>query len=106
MTFLKAIECFSTTICRERQYPGFVLCDQLAVFAALHPPVIRQAKLVYAKVELGGSLTRGQVVIDHGLAIELGFVTSRPPNIRIVTELHTDVVVQLVKRVINSPLID
>lgn len=96
-------------MCRERQYPGFVLCDQLAVFAALHPPVIRQAMPVHARIELGGSHTRGQVVIDWRKATtydEPALITGRSPNIRLVTELHTDVVVQLVKRVINSPLID
>ena len=43
---------------------NWILCDQLAMMAALYPDAVTQATNHIARVELGGRLTRGMMVLD------------------------------------------
>ena len=50
-----------------REYEGtgpFITCDPFALCAAIQPKIVLQEKVVHATVELQGSLTRGQMVVD------------------------------------------
>ena len=52
-----------------REYEGdgpFITADPFAVCAAIQPQIVLQEKLVHATVELQGSLTRGQMIVDWG----------------------------------------
>ena len=43
---------------------NWILCDQLAMMAALEPETVTQATSHIGRVELGGHLTRGMMVLD------------------------------------------
>ena len=43
---------------------NWILCDQLAMMAALEPETVTQATSHIGQVELGGHLTRGMMVLD------------------------------------------
>ena len=43
---------------------NWILCDQLAMMAALEPETVTQATNHIGRVELGGHLTRGMMVLD------------------------------------------
>ena len=43
---------------------NWILCDQLAMVAALYPETVTQATNHIARVELSGGLTRGMMVLD------------------------------------------
>ncbi len=42
----------------------YITCDQIAMAAALNPAVIKRAATIPCQIELHGSLTRGQCVLD------------------------------------------
>ena len=52
-----------------KEYEGggpFIDCDPFPLCAAIKPEIVLQEKLVHATVEVQGSLTRGQMVVDWG----------------------------------------
>jgi inosine-uridine nucleoside N-ribohydrolase len=59
----------------------YEFCDPFAVSAAITPEVVRESKPVYAKVELKGALTTGQMVVDWS------GVLGKPANINLVTKI-------------------
>ncbi len=80
------------SIALMKQYPqlgGYLLPDPLAMAITLEPEIIRRSQDYHVTVELHGTETRGQTVIDY---------TGRkglPPNVQVVTELDNDSVYRL-----------
>jgi inosine-uridine nucleoside N-ribohydrolase len=66
---------------------GAVVCDALAVFIALNPDAILESKRVHVDVELDGTLTRGQTVLDFGHAYD---GLERPKTVEWVTKIDLD----------------
>jgi purine nucleosidase len=84
-----------TTFLRElRAGLGFLLPDPLAMAIALQPDLILKREPRYVSVELDGSLTRGQTVIDH-----LG-LSGRVPNVDIITEIDVPGVYRLYRQML------
>lgn len=80
-------ETSSLSVNLMKQYPqfgGYLMPDPLAMAVALAPDLIRRSAEHYVTVELHGSETRGQTVIDY-----FGR-KGQPPNVQIVTELDMD----------------
>jgi len=69
--------------------PAYLLPDPLAMAITLRPDLIRQSGKFYTTVELNGSHTRGQTVIDYT------GISGRPPNVNIIQALDTDGVYEL-----------
>jgi inosine-uridine nucleoside N-ribohydrolase len=63
---------------------GAVVCDALTVFLALNPDAILESSRVHVDVELDGTLTRGQTVLDFGHAYD---GVERPKAVRWVTKI-------------------
>lgn len=61
--FMKKI---STKIKESEGGGPFIDCDPFPLCAAIKPEIVLQEKLVHATVEVHGSLTRGQMVVDWG----------------------------------------
>jgi purine nucleosidase len=73
---------------------GYLLPDPLAMAVALDPDLILNREPRYVSVELDGSLTRGQTVVDH-----LG-LSGRVPNVDIITEIDVPGVLRLYRRML------
>ncbi len=67
----------------------FLLPDPLAMAVTLAPDLILASEHQYVTVEIQGTYTRGQTVIDHACA------TGCPPNTQIITKIDTAGVYQL-----------
>jgi purine nucleosidase len=78
------------------EYANFLLPDPLAMAVALEPGIVKRSVQRHVTVELHGTHTRGQTVIDHGGRLK------RAANVEIVTELDTDAVYELFRRAITS----
>lgn len=77
------------------QVPGYLLPDPLAMALVLEPEIVQESSFQHVRVELTGSHTRGQTVIDHfGL-------TGQAPNVHIVTKLDTAAVYAMYERVLS-----
>jgi len=59
---------------------GFDLPDPMAMAVALDPTVATLVKRLYVEIETGGSLCRGQTVVDHLR------ITGQEPNVNVVLE--------------------
>lgn len=46
-------------------FEGFILCDTYAIVSFLLPQMVLRATTCNVRVELGGTLTRGQMILDH-----------------------------------------
>jgi len=66
---------------RERERPGLVLADALAMAVVLDPACVTRAEHRHVAIELDGSLTRGATVVDWEGR------NGQPANARIVLEL-------------------
>lgn len=70
----------------------YVICDELAMAAALDEKCIMESEQVSAEVECFGQLTRGQVIIDWANK------TKKPKNVRLVTKMNMEIVKTLMHR--------
>ena len=68
--------------------------DQLAVAAAVRNDVIKEQRHVYATVELAGSHTRGQVVLDWSL--DWSGAANMKPNVYVVTKIDRELYEKLI----------
>ena len=73
---------------------GCLLPDPLAMAVALQPDLILNREPRYVSVELDGSLTRGQTVVDH-----LG-LSGRVPNVDIITGIDVAGVYRLYRQML------
>jgi len=88
-----AVDAFSLKVTR---LAGFDLPDPIAMAVALDPTVATERIHVYAAVETGGELCRGQTVIDH-----LGLL-NQPPNIHAVTTASRERFVALLREALSD----
>ena len=83
--FFKAISSETAKRLQETYYrPAYLLPDPLAMAITLEPSLISQSAKFHVSVELNGSLTRGQTVIDYT------GISGKPRNVNIVQALDID----------------
>jgi inosine-uridine nucleoside N-ribohydrolase len=70
----------------------YVPCDPLAAAVLLDPHAVVEVKLRHVQVELQGSITRGQTIIDWG------HLNDGQPNCFVVTKFNLNVFKALLKR--------
>jgi len=75
-----------------RPWRGYLIPDPLAMAITLQPELVRKVEPHFVTVELNGSRTRGQTVIDYQGTL------GRQPNVRVVTELDINGVYELFRR--------
>jgi purine nucleosidase len=73
---------------------GFLLPDPLAMAVALEPGLIRRSEFRYVTVEVQGTHTRGQTVIDYRGA------TGRVPNVHLALDVDIDGAHRLFERML------
>ncbi len=78
-----------------RNVPGYLLPDPLAMALLLEPSIVQASNFQAVSVELNGSHTRGQTVIDH-----FGF-SGQAPNVHVVTRLDTAAVYALYEQLVS-----
>ena len=64
---------------------NWILCDQLAMVAALYRESVVASSRHWAAVELAGSRTRGMMVLDQRAVME------KQRNVTIIEKLDTDI---------------
>jgi purine nucleosidase len=95
--FFNGIDKWATPEMRNRtSSPLYLLPDPLAMAVALCPELIRQSHFRHVEVELNGTYTRGQTVIDYANKI------GRPANVHVITEIDMDGVYQLYRQMLSS----
>ncbi|XP_035791995.1 uncharacterized protein C1683.06c-like [Anopheles albimanus] len=65
-----------------RGWSNWMPCDAFLVAAFIRPDIIERSERFHVDIELHGTLTRGQMVLDH--------LQSVPENVRIVDKLNDD----------------
>jgi len=70
---------------KDYTFDKWMLCDQLAMVAALHPESIIKKSSHHVQVELSGTLTRGMMVLDQRP------VRAKPSNVIIIEELDLEI---------------
>eukprot|EP00899_Mesostigma_viride_P023013 jgi/Mesvir1/3897/Mv19843-RA.1 len=76
--FMQAVSLKSVEECKKMDI-AWAPCDTLAAAIALQPALIASSLKAYVGVELTGSLTRGQSVLDRRATLD------KPPNVVLVT---------------------
>ena len=67
-------------------------CDPTAMVIAITPSCVKESKRVYCAVEVGGGITRGQMVVDwNGKCGHL-------PNVELITKVDVN---EIKKRYVN-----
>jgi purine nucleosidase len=79
---------------QQRANPLYLLPDPLAMAVALHPELIQQSHFRRVEVELHGTLTRGQTVIDYTNKHD------QKPNVHVVEKIDMDGVYQLYQQML------
>jgi purine nucleosidase len=94
--FFNAIDKWAVPEMRSRTpSPLYLLPDPLAMAVALQPELIRQSQFRRVEVELNGTYTRGQTVVNYTNYAE------RPPNVHIVSEIDMDGVYELYRQMLT-----
>ncbi len=92
--FLRHTSRVTVDLIKHSGYAGYLLPDPLAMAAALQPDLVRQSAEYYVTVELQGTHTRGQTILDHHAR------SGHAPNVRVVQALDTDGVYALYQRML------
>lgn len=87
---------FMTPQAERQAMPFFLLPDPLAMAVALEPDAILESMTRYVTVELHGTHTRGQTIIDHRGRL------GQPPNVEIVTSIDMDRVYAQFERAVTA----
>jgi purine nucleosidase len=80
----------------QRLTGNYLIPDPLAMAVALEPSIIRKSAPHYVTVELGGTHSRGQTVIDHGKRLR------QAANVEIVTELDIQAVYEMFEQTLTA----
>jgi purine nucleosidase len=78
--------------------PALYEPDAIAMAAAIEPDIVLQQETCYAQVELAGSATRGQLVVDWFHLLQ------KLPNVNIVTAIDRDRFWQLMQLACGAPV--
>jgi len=74
---------------------NWILCDQLAMCAAIYPQSVLESSQQIASVELQGKYTRGMMVLDQR---EYVMRSGARKNIRLIKKLDTEILMQSLHR--------
>lgn len=92
--FMKNTSGVTVNLIKGYRYEGYLLPDPLAMAAALKPDLIQKCTDHYVTVELQGTHTRGQTVIDY-------FARSgHAPNVCVIHEMDSEGVYQLYQQML------
>ena len=94
--FFRDITAVTSTFLRKLDLPGsaYMLPDPLAMAAALEPELVRESERHYVTAETGGTLTRGQGIVDY---LQL---TRQPANVDIIMAMDMDGIYALYERML------
>ena len=81
---------------KRKKLDHYYTCDPTAVAIGLDPSVIASSKKCFCQVELAGSATRGQMVVDwQGRA-------GRSPNVTVVTKTCPQKIMDLFENMLKQ----
>ncbi|XP_050477155.1 pyrimidine-specific ribonucleoside hydrolase RihA-like isoform X2 [Bombus huntii] len=67
---------------RKRRFPNYITCDAILAAILLKPEIAQNVVPYHADIELNGTRTRGQVVLDHLLLNE--------PNVLLIQDFDSE----------------
>lgn len=77
--------------------PGFPMADPLAMAVALEPSVVEHSETCFVTVELNGTHTRGQTVIDYRHTLKM------PANVKVVLRVNQDSFHAMLRNCVSVP---
>ncbi|ALC49804.1 CG11158 [Drosophila busckii] len=87
--FIKLMNRVETNVFVPRGFVKWLTCDALLIAAYLFPShVIAQQRGYYASVELSGTQTRGQMVLDHKKGRIVDYLHGKDINANLIYHLH------------------
>ena len=81
-----------TGLWQLRSLPGAIICDAVAMAMVLRPEIVLRASNVHVEVELAGTMTRGQTVVDWGTCFD---GVHRAKHVRWVEEVDVELLYQM-----------
>eukprot|EP00930_Biecheleria_cincta_P008970 TRINITY_DN110584_c0_g1_i1.p1 TRINITY_DN110584_c0_g1~~TRINITY_DN110584_c0_g1_i1.p1 ORF type:complete len:389 (+),score=75.84 TRINITY_DN110584_c0_g1_i1:40-1206(+) len=79
--------------------PGAIICDALAVAAALRPEIVLRSSAVHVEVELQGTATRGQTVVDWGTCFD---GCDRPKDVSWIEEVDVSMFCRMLRETVEG----
>ena len=76
---------------KSRGRKSWMHCDEIAMALALNKNVLKEKRTDYATLELIGTYTRGQMVVDFRN------IWANEANVDIVTDINMELFIQLLK---------
>jgi inosine-uridine nucleoside N-ribohydrolase len=80
MELLNAVE---KKVWEKSNYTTWISCDAILAAALLHPDIVIKSQKCHATIELHGTHTRGQVVLDH--------LQVKDPNVHLIEKVDTSI---------------
>jgi len=82
----------------KSRFTSWIPCDAVLAATLLRPDIVMKSQKFHANVELHGTHTRGQVVIDH--------LKLKDPNVHLIEEVDTSVLMKMLLWAAGHPDLD
>lgn len=82
----------------KSRFTSWIPCDAILAATLLRPDIVMRSQKCHATVELHGTHTRGQVIIDH--------LKLKDPNVHLIEEVDTSVLKKMLLRAAGHPDLD
>lgn len=81
---MKLFNLVEAEVLKKKEFKTYIVCDQLAMAAALDPECVLELSHHFATVELAGCHTRGLMVVDYPGRLQ------RPANVFLIERIDTE----------------
>lgn len=94
--FVKKLTAQSVELAKSRKRTGYHSCDLFAMAAFLYPNIVEEQESLHAVVELNGTHTRGQMVVERRPWI------ATSPNVRFITKLNQEQLTNIIQKMLEG----
>jgi inosine-uridine nucleoside N-ribohydrolase len=95
MNLLNTVE---KKVWEKSRFMSWIPCDAILAATLLRPDIVMRSQKCHATVELHGTHTRGQVIIDH--------LKLKEPNVHLIEEVDTSVLKKMLLWAAGHPDLD
>jgi len=82
----------------KSRFTSWIPCDAILAAILLRPDIVMRSRTCHATVELHGTHTRGQVIIDH--------LKLKEPNVHLIDEVDTSILKKMLLWAAGHPDLD
>lgn len=95
MNLLNTVE---KKVWEKSRFMSWIPCDAILAATFLRPDIVMRSQNCHATVELHGTHTRGQVIIDH--------LKLKEPNVHLIEEVDTSILKEMLLWAAGHPDLD